>query len=70
MSKSAITFQLGLTSNSIGMFYKYALYKIRLVTKQDLMYNTSKVLPVSSPEDENVSFTLCFYHSIVFTDFS
>lgn len=60
MSKSAITFKLGLTSKSIAMFYKYALYKIRLVTKQDLMYNASNILPVSSPEDKNVRFMLSF----------
>lgn len=61
MSKSAITFQLGLTTNSIGLFYKYALYKIRLVTKQDLMHNASNILPVPSPDDKNVSVILHFY---------
>lgn len=69
MSKSAITFKfgsIGSTTNSIGMFYKYALYKIRLVTEQDLVYNASKILPVSSPEDRNVSVILDFYHLIFF----
>lgn len=54
MSKFAITFQLGVASNNNAIFYKYALYKIRLVTKQDLM-NNSNILPVSSFKDENVS---------------
>lgn len=56
MSRSAITFQLGLSPNHHAMFYKYALYKIRLVTKQDLMYSSKSILPAPSPEDENVSY--------------
>lgn len=55
MSKSAITFRLDLSSNNVAMSYKYALYKIRLVTKQDLISNTKQILPTSSSDDENVS---------------
>lgn len=55
MSRSAITFKLDLSSNYYAMFYKYALYKIRLVTKQDLMYNSKNILPDPSPEDDDVS---------------
>lgn len=55
MSKSAITFQMGISSNYYAMFYKYALYKIRLVSNQDLMYNSKNILPAPSLQDEDVS---------------
>lgn len=55
MSRFAITFQLDLSSNYYAMFYKYVLYKVRLVAKHDLMSNTSKIVLKSSPEDVNVS---------------
>lgn len=54
MSRFAITFQLDITSN-YAIFYKYVLYKIRLVTKQDLMPNANSILPAPSLEDEHVS---------------
>lgn len=54
MSRSAITFQLDLLpSSNHAMFYKYVLYKIRLVTKENLK-STIDILPTSI-EDENVS---------------
>lgn len=54
MSRSAITFKLDLLpSNYHAMFYKYVLYKIRLVTKENLM-STIDILPTSL-EDKNVS---------------
>jgi len=55
MSRFAITFQLDLSSNHYAMFYKYVLYKIRLVTKQDLMSNANRIIAEPSPEDVNVS---------------
>lgn len=55
MSRFAITFQLDLSSNYYAMFYKYVLYKVRLVAKHDLMSNASKIVSKSSPEDVNVS---------------
>lgn len=61
MSRFAITFQLDLSSNYHAMFYKYVLYKIRLVTKQDLMSNSNKILPEPSPENLNVSFTQLYF---------
>lgn len=55
MSKYAITYQLDLVhSNYHAMFYKYVLYKIRLITKEDLI-STDNILSKSSLEDENVS---------------
>ncbi|KAF0752852.1 Uncharacterized protein FWK35_00023220 [Aphis craccivora] len=54
MSRFAITFQLDLSSNYYAMFYKYVLYKIRLVTKQDLISNSNKILPEPSPENVNI----------------
>lgn len=55
MSRFAITFQLDLSSNYYAMFYKYILYKIRLVTKQDIMSNDN-IISEPSPEDVNVSY--------------
>lgn len=55
MSRFAITFQLDLSSNYYAMFYKYVLYKIRLVAKHDLMSNASKIISEPSSEDANVS---------------
>lgn len=54
MSRFAITFQLDLSSNYYAMFYKYVLYKIRLVTKQDLMSNANKIISEPSLEDVNI----------------
>lgn len=50
LSSSAITFQLDLKLHYYAM---YVLYKIRLVTKDDLINN--KILPIPLPSDENVS---------------
>lgn len=60
MSKSAITFQLDITLNYYAMFYKYILYKIKVVTNQDLMYNANNILSPPSIKDENVSLTFVF----------
>lgn len=52
MSKSAITFKLDVTTN-YAIFYKYILYKVKLITNQDFVHNVNAILP-SSLEDENV----------------
>lgn len=57
LSKSAITFQLELKPLSYhAMFYKYVLYKIRVVNKKDLMSIPNNILPASSSDDDNVSY--------------
>lgn len=75
MSKSAITFQLELKPLSYhAMFYKYVLYKIRVVNKKDLISIPNNILPSYSSDDENVSFKffttliLYLYYVFKFTD--
>lgn len=75
MSKFAITFQLDISSNYHAMYYKYVLYKVRIINKKDISSFSNSVLKSQSLKDKNVNITfsqnvliLCIYSVVIFLD--
>jgi len=54
MSKLAITFQLdALSSNYRVMYYKYVLYKVRIISEKDISLSNN-VIKAPTPKDRNI----------------